>query len=121
MAKNSAFVELQSRASQIKYPATRAKRQEARSMVDKKENSSKKIIAVNRKARFDYFIVDEYEAGLVLKGTEVKSLRIGKANLKDAYAKVQNGEVFIYQDKRENVVGVISWVMLQKEINQGQI
>ena len=63
----------------------------------KTEKSSKKIIAVNRKARFDYFIVDEYEAGLVLKGTEVKSLRIGKANLKDAYGRVQNGEVFIYQ------------------------
>jgi SsrA-binding protein len=64
---------------------------------NKKENSSKKIIAVNRKARFDYFIEDEYEAGLVLKGTEVKSLRLGKANLKDAYARVQNGEVFVYQ------------------------
>ena len=63
----------------------------------KKENSSKKIIAVNRKARFNYFIEDEYEAGLVLKGTEVKSLRLGKANLKDAYARVQNGEVFVYQ------------------------
>jgi SsrA-binding protein len=46
-----------------------------------------KIIAVNRKARFDYFIEDEYEAGLVLKGTEVKSLRLGKANLKDSYAR----------------------------------
>ena len=56
-----------------------------------------KIIAVNRKARFNYFIGDEYEAGLVLKGTEVKSLRLGKANLKDAYARVQNGEVFIHQ------------------------
>jgi SsrA-binding protein len=64
---------------------------------DNKGRDSIKIIAVNRKARFDYFIVDEYEAGLVLKGTEVKSLRIGKANLKDAYAKVQNGEVFLYQ------------------------
>jgi SsrA-binding protein len=56
-----------------------------------------KIIAVNRKARFDYFIEDEYEAGMVLKGTEVKSLRLGKANLKDAYARVVNGEVFVYQ------------------------
>ena len=64
---------------------------------DKKDKSSIKIIAVNRKARFDYFIEDQYEAGLVLKGTEVKSLRIGKANLKDAYARVQNGEVFIHQ------------------------
>jgi len=56
-----------------------------------------KTIAVNRKARFDYFIVDQFEAGLVLKGTEVKSLRLGKANLKDAYGRVLNGEVFVYQ------------------------
>ena len=56
-----------------------------------------KIIAENRKARRDYFIVAEYEAGLVLKGTEVKSLRQGRANLKDSYARIKNGEVFIYQ------------------------
>jgi len=59
--------------------------------------NAKKTIAVNRKARFDYFIIDQYEAGLVLKGTEVKSLRLGKANIQDAYARVQNGEVFVYQ------------------------
>jgi SsrA-binding protein len=56
-----------------------------------------KIIAQNRKARYDYFIEDELEAGLVLKGTEVKSLRLGKANLKDAYARVKDGEVYVYQ------------------------
>ena len=56
-----------------------------------------KIIAENRKARRDYFIIDEYEAGLVLLGTEVKSLRQGRANLKDAYARIKNGEVFVYQ------------------------
>ena len=56
-----------------------------------------KIIAVNRKARHEYFIVDEYEAGLVLKGTEVKSLRLGKVNLKDSYANIKDGEVFVYQ------------------------
>ena len=56
-----------------------------------------KIIAENRKARYDYFIDEQLEAGLVLKGTEVKSLRIGKANLKDAYARVKNDEVFVYQ------------------------
>ena len=64
---------------------------------EKKDKNSKKIIAVNRKARFDYFIVDQFEAGLVLKGTEVKSLRLGKANLKDAYGRIQNGEVFVHQ------------------------
>jgi SsrA-binding protein len=56
-----------------------------------------KIIAENRKARRDYFIVDQYEAGMVLKGTEVKSLRQGRANLKDAYARIKDGEVFVYQ------------------------
>jgi SsrA-binding protein len=56
-----------------------------------------KIIAENRKARHEYFIEDEYEAGLVLKGTEVKSLRQGRANLKDSYAKVRNGELFVHQ------------------------
>lgn len=56
-----------------------------------------KIIAENRKARFNYFIDEEFEAGLVLVGTEVKSLRLGRANLKDAYARIKNGEVFLYQ------------------------
>jgi len=56
-----------------------------------------KIVAENRKARHDYIIVDQYEAGLVLTGTEVQSLRLGKANLKDSYAKVKNGEVWLYQ------------------------
>ena len=56
-----------------------------------------KIIAENRKARYEYFIEDEYEAGMVLKGTEVKSLRQGRANLKDSYAKVRNGELFVHQ------------------------
>ena len=61
------------------------------------EDGNIKIIAQNRKARRDYFIVDEYEAGLVLKGTEVKSLRQGRANLKDSYARIKDGEVFVYQ------------------------
>jgi len=56
-----------------------------------------KIIAENRKARHDYFIEDRIEAGLVLKGTEVKSLRQGRANLKDSYAKIKKGEVFVHQ------------------------
>ena len=61
------------------------------------KKDSVKIIAVNRKARHDFFIEDEYEAGMVLKGTEVKSLRLGKVNLKDSYARIINGEVFVYQ------------------------
>lgn len=49
----------------------------------------------NKKATFDYFIEDKYEAGIVLTGTEIKSIRKGSANLKDSYARVKNGEVFI--------------------------
>ncbi len=56
-----------------------------------------KIIAENRKARFDYFIEDKMEAGLVLTGTEVKSLRQGRANLKDSYARIKKGEIFVRQ------------------------
>ena len=56
-----------------------------------------KIVTENRKARHNYFIEDKYEAGMVLKGTEVKSLRLGNANLKDSYARIVNGEVFVHQ------------------------
>ena len=56
-----------------------------------------KLVAENRKARHNYIIEDKYEAGLVLVGTEVKSLRMGKANLKDAYARIKAGEVYVYQ------------------------
>ncbi len=56
-----------------------------------------KIVAENRKARHSYFIEDTYEAGMVLLGTEVKSLRLGRVNLKDSYARIKKGEVFIHQ------------------------
>jgi SsrA-binding protein len=55
-----------------------------------------KIICRNRKAYFEFAIDDLYEAGLVLKGTEVKSLRQGKANIDDAFARFQGGELFLY-------------------------
>jgi SsrA-binding protein len=61
------------------------------------EKNHIKIVAENRKARHDYIIEDTFETGIVLVGTEVKSLRMGKANLKDAYARIKNGEVFVYQ------------------------
>ena len=54
-----------------------------------------KTIAENRKARHDYFIEDTYEAGIVLKGTEIKSLRLGRVNLKDSHARIMNGEVYL--------------------------
>ena len=60
-----------------------------------KKNAGVKIACENRKARHDYFIHEAYEAGLELHGTEVKSLRAGKANLKDSYAVIKNGEVFV--------------------------
>ena len=50
---------------------------------------------LNRKARYDYEILEKYEAGIVLTGTEIKSIRKGNANLKDSYAVIKNGEVFL--------------------------
>ena len=55
-----------------------------------------KLIANNKKAFHDYFIEDKYEAGIVLYGTEVKSLRMGKCSVKEAFVRVEKGEVFIY-------------------------
>jgi SsrA-binding protein len=57
---------------------------------------SKKIIATNPTARHNYTIEDTLEAGIVLTGTEIKSIRNGKVNLKDSYANIKNGEAFIY-------------------------
>lgn len=54
-----------------------------------------KVIATNRRARHDYDIVDEWEVGLVLTGSEIKSLRAGKANLKDSFAHLRDGEVWL--------------------------
>lgn len=54
-----------------------------------------KTLAENRKARHDYFIEESFEAGIELVGTEVKSIRAGRANLKDSYADIVNGEVFV--------------------------
>lgn len=59
-------------------------------------NNNVKIIANNKKARHDYFILEEYEAGIVLKGTEVKSVRQGKVSIKESYCQINNAEVFIF-------------------------
>jgi len=56
---------------------------------------AEKLICQNRKARHDYHVLDTYEAGLVLQGSEVKSCRAGKANLKDGYARIKDGEIFL--------------------------
>lgn len=55
-----------------------------------------KLIANNKKAYFDYFIEDTYEAGIVLHGTEVKSLRMGKCSIKESFIKVDDDEIYIY-------------------------
>ncbi|NLZ83762.1 MAG: SsrA-binding protein SmpB [Clostridiales bacterium] len=55
-----------------------------------------KLIANNKKAYFDYFIEDKYEAGISLHGTEVKSLRMGKCSIKEAYIQIMNGEVYVF-------------------------
>ena len=56
-----------------------------------------KVVSENRKAFHDYFIEDRVEAGIILTGTEIKSIRNGKVNLKDSYARLNNGEVWVYQ------------------------
>ena len=61
-----------------------------------KEKSGIKLIANNKKAYFDYFIEDKFEAGIALYGTEIKSLRTGKCSIKEAFVRIERGEVFIY-------------------------
>lgn len=61
--------------------------------MNQKENI--KIVTDNRKASYDYFLEDRYEAGLVLQGTEIKSLRKGSCNIKDSYVIIRNGEAFV--------------------------
>ncbi|MCI9540615.1 MAG: SsrA-binding protein SmpB [Lachnospiraceae bacterium] len=57
---------------------------------------SVKLIANNKKAYFDYFIENTFEAGVVLHGTEVKSLRMGKCSIKESFIRIENGEVYVY-------------------------
>ena len=59
------------------------------------EKTGTKVIAVNRKARHDYFVEDTFECGIALAGTEVKSLRAGTVNLKDSYCIIKDGELFV--------------------------
>jgi SsrA-binding protein len=61
-----------------------------------KSDSGEKLIASNKKAQHDYFIIQKFEAGIALTGTEVKSLRAGRANLKDSYVTLKNGEAFLF-------------------------
>ena len=63
-------------------------------MAEKKQ--AVKLIANNKKAYFDYFIEDKYEAGIELFGTEVKSLRMGKCSIKESFIRIERGEVYVY-------------------------
>jgi SsrA-binding protein len=63
----------------------------------RESESDERLVAQNRRARHDYFILETFEAGLVLSGTEVKSLRHGRASLAEAYATVENGEAYVRQ------------------------
>ncbi len=64
-------------------------------MAQKKHDPNSKVIAENRRARYDYFIEDDLECGLVLMGSEVKSLRQGQANIAESYASVEDGELWL--------------------------
>ena len=55
-----------------------------------------KVVAQNRKARHDYFVEETFEAGIELRGTEVKSIRLGKCNLKDCFAQIRDGEIAVH-------------------------
>lgn len=61
-----------------------------------KQKETQKLIANNKKAYHDYFIDETYEAGIALHGTEVKSMRQGKCSIKEAFVRIENGEVFVY-------------------------
>jgi SsrA-binding protein len=67
----------------------------ARQKPKKKDGDGRKVVAPNRKARHDYLIVDTYEAGMVLTGTEVKALRAGRASLVDGFASIDGGEAWL--------------------------
>ena len=63
--------------------------------MNKTADARRRIVAENRKARFNYEIIDTFEAGLVLSGTEVKSLRLGKSNIAESYATEEGGEIWL--------------------------
>jgi len=94
----------------------------------KKTNPGLKIICLNRKASFNYFFEDIYEAGIVLKGSEIKSVRNGKANIGDAYAIEKEGEIFLINShissykqasfSNHNPMGERKLLLNKKEINK---
>ncbi len=73
----------------------RAKKKIAKRLAQKQAASADRVVATNRRARHDYDLLETYECGIVLQGSEVKSLRTGRAQLTDAYARVSDGEVWL--------------------------
>jgi SsrA-binding protein len=73
----------------------RSKERAGKKASSNRPEERRKVVATNRKAKFDYAILDVYEAGIALQGTEVKSLRAGRASLADAFATVTDGEVWL--------------------------
>ena len=94
----------------------------------KKTNSGLKIICLNRKASFNYFFEDLIEAGIVLKGSEIKSIRSGKVNIADSYAVEKNGEIYLinshissYKEasySNHNPTGERKLLLTKREINK---
>ncbi len=76
------------------YISVKLNTEKYRMVIDMKKDGIKNV-ATNRKARHEYFIEDTFEAGIALTGTEVKSIRQGKVNIKDSYASIEKGEVFL--------------------------
>ena len=71
---------------------------------------------INRKARYDYFVLEEYEAGIVLTGTEIKSIREGKVNIGDSYAIIRNEEVYLLNTHISSYEKVIYLIMMKIEL-----
>jgi len=74
----------------------RAKKTLAKRQAQKQATTQDRVVATNRRARFDYEILETYECGIVLQGSEVKSLRSGRAQIADAYARVSEGEMWLF-------------------------
>ena len=93
-----------------------------------KKNNGLKIICLNRKASFNYFLIDIFEAGLVLKGSEIKSVRNGKVNIADSYAVEKNGEIVLINShiasykqasfSNHNPIGERKLLLNKREINK---
>ena len=81
--------------------------------MNRKTNSGLKIICLNRKASFNYYFKEFFEAGIVLRGSEVKSLRDGKASIADSYALDKAGEIFLINSQSN-----ILWMILLKRLSK---